>query len=116
LLCHLSALAIAATLCAAVALFVGAAATTAEFFKVNTTAGQLMLPYLAFVAYANALNYWFWQNNPDVSQCRDCMVVPLFILFDAYNTCEALAVASLAFAPCSEATAAEEPTWVGAVV
>lgn len=26
-----------------------------------------MLPYLAFLGYANALNYSFWQNNPDVS-------------------------------------------------
>ena len=43
------------------------AATTAEFWKVNATAGKLMLPYLAFVGYANALNYNFWKNNPDVS-------------------------------------------------
>jgi hypothetical protein len=59
-------------LCAA--LFVGAAATTAEFYRVNPTAGKLMLPYLAFVGYANALNYWFWKHNPDVSRfvCIAC--------------------------------------------
>lgn len=52
--------------CACAALFAAAAATTVEFWRVNTTAGKLMLPYLAFLGYANALNYNFWKNNPDV--------------------------------------------------
>lgn len=51
-------------------LFVGAAATLVEFWKVDPFAGKLMLPYLAFTCYANALNYWFWKNNPGVSVCR----------------------------------------------
>jgi tryptophan-rich sensory protein len=48
------------------ALFGAVAYTTVEFWKVNATAGKLMLPYLAFVAYANALNYRFWKDNPEV--------------------------------------------------
>lgn len=52
--------------CAAAALLVTAAATTAEFFRVSPLAGRLMLPYLAFVAYANALNYNIWKTNPEV--------------------------------------------------
>lgn len=49
------------------ALFAGVVATTVEFWKVDPFAGKLMLPYLAFTGYANALNWWFWKNNPDVS-------------------------------------------------
>eukprot|EP00882_Tetradesmus_deserticola_P000377 GHRQ01000415.1.p1 GENE.GHRQ01000415.1~~GHRQ01000415.1.p1 ORF type:complete len:186 (+),score=77.48 GHRQ01000415.1:137-694(+) len=53
------------------ALFGAVAYTTVEFWKVNATAGKLMLPYLAFVAYANALNYRFWQDNPEESSPHD---------------------------------------------
>eukprot|EP00879_Flechtneria_rotunda_P000910 GHRR01001038.1.p1 GENE.GHRR01001038.1~~GHRR01001038.1.p1 ORF type:complete len:192 (+),score=61.10 GHRR01001038.1:156-731(+) len=53
------------------ALFGAVAYTTYEFWKVNPTAGQLMLPYLAFVGYANALNYSFWKNNPDKASDKD---------------------------------------------
>jgi hypothetical protein len=49
------------------ALFAAVAATTREFWAAHPTAGKLMLPYLAFTGYASALNYSFWQNNPDVS-------------------------------------------------
>ena len=49
------------------ALFAAALATTREFWGVDPTAGKLMLPYVAFLALANALNYNFWKNNPDVS-------------------------------------------------
>jgi hypothetical protein len=54
--------------------------TTVEFWKVNATAGKLMLPYLAFVAYANALNYRFWKDNPEVraSAAAACSRVWLF--------------------------------------
>jgi tryptophan-rich sensory protein len=51
------------------ALFGAVAYTTAEFWKVHPTAGKLMLPYLGFVAYANALNYCFWKDNPEVCWC-----------------------------------------------
>lgn len=56
------------------ALFVAATATTVEFWKVDPTAGKLMLPYLAFIGYANALNYYFWKNNPDVSMVSNEVV------------------------------------------
>ncbi|KAJ2941616.1 hypothetical protein O0L34_g14673 [Tuta absoluta] len=41
-----------------------AAATAAAFFKVNQTAGLLMLPYLAWLGYATSLSYYIWKNNP----------------------------------------------------
>ena len=40
-------------------------ATTALFWKVRVLAGLLMLPYLAWVLFAAALNYQFLQMNPD---------------------------------------------------
>eukprot|EP00775_Hariotina_reticulata_P012649 gene12649-12777_t len=49
------------------ALFAAVAYTTIDFWKVQPTAGKMMLPYLIFVGYANALNYNFWVNNQDVS-------------------------------------------------
>ncbi|WIA12801.1 hypothetical protein OEZ86_006130 [Tetradesmus obliquus] len=54
-----------------VALLGAVAYTTAEFFKVDATAGQLMLPYLAFTTYATALNYRFWKDNPEESSPHD---------------------------------------------
>lgn len=46
-----------------VALFGSIAYTAKLFGDVNATAGKLMLPYLAWVGFANALNYGVWQNN-----------------------------------------------------
>jgi tryptophan-rich sensory protein len=49
------------------ALFAAVTATTAAFYRVDPNAGHLMLPYLAFTGFANALNYRIWMDNPGVS-------------------------------------------------
>lgn len=36
------------------------------FYRVQPLAGWLMLPYLAWVAFASALTYSVWQGNPGV--------------------------------------------------
>lgn len=46
------------------ALVMAVAWTTYEFWKVNPKAGQLMLPYLAFNAFALALNKAVINLNP----------------------------------------------------
>jgi benzodiazapine receptor len=38
-------------------------ATTLTFWRVNSTAGILFLPYLAWVSFAAILNYSIWQLN-----------------------------------------------------
>ena len=43
-----------------------AAATASAFYKVDALAGKLMLPYLAWLAFANALNLSVLQKNPQV--------------------------------------------------
>ena len=53
-------------------LFAGVSATTVAFWRVNPLAGQLMLPYLAFTGFANALNWNIWKNNPTVSTAQGC--------------------------------------------
>jgi len=40
------------------------AATTWAFWKVRPLAGALLLPYLAWLVFAAALNYSVWQANP----------------------------------------------------
>jgi tryptophan-rich sensory protein len=40
------------------------AATTAAFWRVRRIAGVLLLPYLAWVAFASALTWAVWQGNP----------------------------------------------------
>lgn len=39
-------------------------ATMVVFFKRNRVAGFLLVPYLAWVGFATALNYQYWQLNP----------------------------------------------------
>lgn len=46
-----------------VAMWVAIAATTAAFFARRTAAGALMLPYLAWVTFATALNFEVWRRN-----------------------------------------------------
>lgn len=41
-------------------------ATLVAFWRHHTTAGPLMLPYLAWVSYASALNFAIWRLNPVV--------------------------------------------------
>lgn len=40
------------------------AATAAAFWRVRPLAGLLLLPYLAWVAFASALTWAVWQRNP----------------------------------------------------
>lgn len=35
------------------------------FFQADTLSGLLIVPYLIWVSYAGALNWWIWQKNPD---------------------------------------------------
>lgn len=35
------------------------------FFKVNKTAGYLIIPYLLWLSVATALNYCIWRDNKD---------------------------------------------------
>ncbi|XP_031754364.1 translocator protein-like isoform X2 [Xenopus tropicalis] len=45
-----------------------AAATTASWFPISRPAAYLMLPYLAWLTLASALNYRFWRDNKDKSE------------------------------------------------
>lgn len=38
--------------------------TMIKFYRINKTAGLLMLPYFAWVCFAGYLNYAIWQMNP----------------------------------------------------
>ena len=49
-----------------VMLWVLIAATTALFWRIRLLAGLLLVPYLAWVTFASALNYQIWQLNPSV--------------------------------------------------
>ena len=48
-----------------VVLDIAAVITTWLFFKVRRVAGLLMLPYLAWIFFATALNWQFIEANPD---------------------------------------------------
>ncbi len=52
------------------ALNVALAATIAAFHKVEPAAAVLMLPYMAWVAFATYLNYAFLKLNPPVRAAR----------------------------------------------
>ena len=41
-------------------------ATTLAFWRIRPLAGAMLLPYLAWVSFAAALNYAIWQLNPGV--------------------------------------------------
>lgn len=45
-----------------------AAATAVSFYKINPLAGQLFIPYLAWLAFASALNITYYKLNPDSSK------------------------------------------------
>lgn len=47
-----------------VALWLMIVATTAGFWRVRPLAGALLLPYLAWVTFASALNWAVWHLNP----------------------------------------------------
>src|SRR5690606_3941753 len=42
------------------------AATLLAFWRIRPLAGALLIPYLAWVSFASALNYTLWQLNPQV--------------------------------------------------
>jgi tryptophan-rich sensory protein len=42
------------------------AATAAAFWRVHRLAALLLLPYLAWVSFASALNWVLWLRNPGV--------------------------------------------------
>ena len=50
----------------AVILWLAVAATTVAFFRLDLLAGLLMLPYVAWVSVAGALNFTVWRMNPAV--------------------------------------------------
>ncbi len=41
-------------------------ATIVVFWRIRPLAGALLVPYLAWISFAAALNYTVWQLNPDV--------------------------------------------------
>lgn len=41
-------------------------ATMVAFWRIKPLAGMLLVPYLAWVAFASALNYSVWQLNPQL--------------------------------------------------
>ena len=49
-----------------VVLWVLIAATIVAFWRLRPIAGALLLPYLAWVSYAGALNFVLWRANPAV--------------------------------------------------
>ena len=52
--------------CAGAATLALASVTAREFYKVDAFAGKILIPYLAWLAFANALNYSIWKKNPGV--------------------------------------------------
>ena len=44
-------------------LFAAVLATGATFWRVDRLAGAMMIPYLAWVAFASALNFEIWRLN-----------------------------------------------------
>lgn len=49
-----------------VALWIALLVTIALFWRASPLAGLLMLPYLAWVSFAAALNWAVWQANPSI--------------------------------------------------
>lgn len=65
-----------------------ASATAREFYKVDAFAGKLLIPYLIWLAFANALNYSIWQKNPGVCHHSTSLFCTVRLL--AYSsTCHA---------------------------
>jgi tryptophan-rich sensory protein len=58
------------------ALLVGVAASTKLFWDVDPRAGQLMVPYLLWTAYATALSAWIWNHNPRADTTRSLDTQP----------------------------------------
>jgi translocator protein len=52
------------------ALWINIVACIVTFHSVNKTAAYLLIPYLAWVSLATALNHYIWKNNPNASRLR----------------------------------------------
>ena len=50
------------------ALWAGVFGTLVTFMPLDAVAGWLIVPYLVWVSYAGALNYWIWRRNPQASR------------------------------------------------
>ncbi|MEL6551025.1 MAG: TspO/MBR family protein [Pseudomonadota bacterium] len=48
---------------ALVFLWLAVVATCVSFARLDWIAGLLMAPYIVWVSYAGALNWWIWRNN-----------------------------------------------------
>jgi translocator protein len=59
---------VSAALVLIIMIFVAAGVTTLAFSRVRKMAALLMLPYLAWLAFASVLNYQFDQLNPKAEQ------------------------------------------------
>ncbi|MGR3466745.1 MAG: tryptophan-rich sensory protein TspO [Shimia sp.] len=44
-------------------LWIAVAAVMATFWRLDVLAGGLIVPYLVWVSYAGALNWWIWRRN-----------------------------------------------------
>ncbi|MEM9437125.1 MAG: TspO/MBR family protein [Pseudomonadota bacterium] len=53
------------------ALWLAVVATTLSFFALDPIAGFLMAPYVVWVTYAGALNWWIWRNNGATTAAGD---------------------------------------------
>lgn len=47
-----------------ITMWIAIALTLISFFRVNRAAGWLLVPYLAWVTFATALNFTLWKLNP----------------------------------------------------
>jgi benzodiazapine receptor len=53
------------------ALYGSVLACSASFYKVNRTAGLIMIPYLTWLTLATALNYTIWRDNQVKVKAKD---------------------------------------------
>lgn len=51
-----------------IAIDIAVLVTVVLFWRVRKLAAVLLLPYLAWVLFATALNYQFWEANPDAAE------------------------------------------------
>ncbi|XP_059469207.1 translocator protein-like [Neocloeon triangulifer] len=51
-----------------VLLYGTAGVASIAMFRINRTAGYLMVPYMLWLSLATALNYYIWRNNPSTEE------------------------------------------------
>lgn len=52
-------------------LYGAAGAATYAMGRINRNAGLIMLPYMAWLSLATALNYSIWKNNPAIEEAKE---------------------------------------------